>query len=98
MLERRPNAARFVSEVAAALQPRSFDEIERTLADLEQRGKVIVREGNCAVPHLETVDLRVVCLVTRSDDGSDPQSRAIAAIDDVWNAWLGDYLSNHRCG
>jgi len=28
----------------------------------------------------------------------DSQMSAIHAIDEAWNKWLGEYLSNHRCG
>ena len=64
LLERRPSQARFVAEIVAALhEPAQV--MERTLANLESKGKIIVREGFCADPHLDGVDLRV--RVTTSD-------------------------------
>jgi hypothetical protein len=96
LLEQRP--ARFVSEVIAALQHVSLDEVERALTNLDAEGKIIIREGYCADPHLGDMDLRMVGVIGPPKDDSDSQARAIAAIDNIWTAWLGDYLSNHRCG
>ena len=86
-----------MSEIVAALH-QSTDVVERALSDLQNSGRIIIREGYCADPHLESVDLRVVGLIAPAEDGSDAQSRAIVAIDGVWTAWLGDYLGSHRCG
>ena len=98
-LRNRAKKARFTTELAAALQRASVgkEEMEQALADLQAQGVVMIRDNFCADPHLAGVDLRVVALV-ESIDGADPQLSAIRLIDDAWNKWLGEYLSNHRCG
>jgi hypothetical protein len=57
----------------------------------------MVRDHFCADPHLAGVDLRVAALV-QSSAGADAQMSAICAIDEAWDKWLAEYLSNHRCG
>ena len=98
-LRNRAKKARFTTELASALQRASVgkEEMEQALADLQAQGVVMIRDNFCADPHLAGVDLRVVALV-ESIDGADPQLSAIRLIDDAWNKWLGEYLSNHRCG
>jgi len=98
-LRNRAKNARFTTELAAALQRAGVgkEEMEQALADLQNEGIVMIRDNFCADPHLAGVDLRVVALV-ESIDGADPQLSAIRLIDDAWNKWLGEYLSNHRCG
>jgi len=61
------------------------------LSELEASGRVLVREQSCADPHLEGTDLRLVALI--DGDVSD----AVSAIDARWQAWLAEYLANHRC-
>jgi hypothetical protein len=98
-LRHRAKKARFTTELAATLERTSVgkEEMEKALADLQSEGIVMIRDSFCADPHLAGVDLRVVALV-ESIDGADPQLSAIRLIDDAWNKWLGEYLSNHRCG
>jgi hypothetical protein len=98
-LRNRAKKARFTTELAVALQRASVgkEEMEQALADLQSEGIVMIRDNFCADPHLAGVDLRVVALV-ETIDGADPQLSAIRLIDDAWNKWLGEYLSNHRCG
>ena len=98
-LRNRAKKARFTTELAANLERTSVgkEEMEQALANLQTEGIVMIRDNFCADPHLAGVDLRVVALV-ESIDGADPQLSAIRVIDDAWNKWLGEYLSNHRCG
>ena len=98
-LRNRAKKARFTTELAAALQRARIgkEEMEQALAELQTEGVVMIRDNFCADPHLAGVDLRVVALV-ESVDGADAQLSAIREIDEAWNKWLGEYLSNHRCG
>lgn len=98
-LRNRAKKARFTTELAAALQRAGVgkEHMENALANLQSEGVVMIRDNFCADPHLAGVDLRVVALV-ESIDGADAQLSAIRVIDDAWNKWLGEYLSNHRCG
>ena len=104
ILERAPRSARFVTELAQALQRANVGAaaLERELGKLEASGRVLVREQFCGDPHLEGADLRIVALVRTPPGGAmrvdDPQARAVADIEAVWDRWLADYLSNHRCG
>jgi len=99
VLRQRPKKARFLTEVTALLRRFNIDkdELERTLSELQAEGVVIVRDNFCADPHLANVDLRVAALVDESN-GTDAQVAALKEIDLAWNKWLGDYLTNHRCG
>jgi hypothetical protein len=99
VLRRRRKKARFVTELAAALERSHVGsaQMEQALAELQSEGAVMIRDNFCADPHLAGVDLRVVALV-ESIDGADAQLSAIRAIDTTWNKWLGEYLANHRCG
>lgn len=99
LLDRRPQKARFVPEIAAELRRSNLTaaEIEHALSELDGEGTVIVRENFCADPHLEGADLRIVALVDLQSVQGDPQAKALAAIDAVWQRWVGDYLANHRC-
>jgi hypothetical protein len=90
LLGRRMPHARFVPELARPLGVNPAD-LEEPLRTLEDAGRVLVREQFCPDPHLEGSDLRIVALM----DG--PPEDAIAAIDQTWQRWLGEYLSNHRC-
>jgi hypothetical protein len=104
ILERAPRRARFVSELAQQLRRAKLGvtSLESDLGKLEASGRVLVREQFCADPHLEGTDLRIVALVWPAPGGAtavdDPQARAVADIEAVWDRWLADYLSNHRCG
>ncbi len=93
------NKARFITELYAALRRHQIDNetADRALAELEAAGEIMIRDHFCADPHLEGVDLRVVARVEKLS-GDAPQLGAIQAIDEAWNKWLGEYLSNHRCG
>lgn len=98
-LRSRSKKARFMTEVFASLQRRNVgsDEVERALTELEAEGVVMIRNHYCADPHLAGVDLRIVAIVDGSAD-ENPQLSAIHEIDNAWDKWLADYLSNHRCG
>jgi hypothetical protein len=98
-LRLRAKRARFTTELAASLQRARIDKetMDRALAELQTEGVVMIRDNFCADPHLAGVDLRVAALV-ESIDGADAQLSAIRVIDEAWNKWLGEYLSNHRCG
>ena len=95
----RGKKALFATEVLARLRRFSFvkDEMDQALAELEAEGAVVVRDHFCADPHLAQVDLRVVALVDTTS-GDEAPAAALHEIDLVWNKWLGEFLSNHRCG
>jgi hypothetical protein len=97
-LESRGRKARFVTELCAALARAAVgtESLEPVLADLAAAGVIMVRDHFCADPHLAGVDLRVAALV-HCEAGADPQMSAIRAIDEAWDKWLAEYLSNHRC-
>ena len=97
VLRRSPRRARFVPEIRASLRPVDPQALETALVELEAAGQVIVRDHSFADPHVEGTDLRVVGLVASSDGGDDPQAEAIANIEGTWDAWLTQYLANHRC-
>ena len=99
ILRSRGKKARFVTELAAALERSNIGkaQMEQALAELQSEGAVMIRDNFCADPHLAGVDLRVVALV-ESIDGADAQLSAIREIESAWNKWLGEYLANHRCG
>ncbi len=99
LLRGRSRKARFLTEVSASLQRSNVNarELERALTELEAEGAVMIRNHFCADPHLAGVDLRIVAIV-ESVEGTDPQLSAIREIDNAWDKWLADYLSNHRCG
>jgi len=99
LLGRRNPRARFMTELYALLGRLGIEraEIDRTLAQMESEGAIMIREHFCADPHLAGTDLRVVALV-ESRDGADPQLSAVRAMDEAWNKWLSEYLANHRCG
>ncbi|HEU4340767.1 MAG TPA: hypothetical protein VFU31_04290 [Candidatus Binatia bacterium] len=97
VLRHRTKKARFITELAAALERARINagEMERALAELEAEGIVMMRDHFCADPHLAGVDLRIIALV--DSGGSDAQLRAIREIDQAWDKWLASYLANHRC-
>jgi hypothetical protein len=99
LLRIRSKKARFMTEVYAAMRRlgAGAEETDRALADLENEGSVMIRDHFCADPHLAGVDLRIVTIVD-SRAGENPQLSAIHEIDNAWDKWLADYLSNHRCG
>ena len=98
-LHSRPEKARFVTELYAAMRRWRVDteETDRALAELEREGRVMMRDHFCADPHLEGVDLRIVALL-ENIEGTDAELSAIRIIDRAWNKWLSEYLANHRCG
>jgi hypothetical protein len=98
VLRGRSKKARFVTEICAPLQRLNLhtEQVERTLADLEAEGIVMIRDHFCADPHLAGIDLRIVALVENLG-GPDAQMHAIREIDRAWDKWLADYLANHRC-
>ena len=91
--------ARFMTELYAALRRHQIEkaEADTVVAELEASGKVMIRDHFCADPHLAGVDLRVIA-PGESSAGADAQASAIRIIDEAWHTWLGEYLSNHRCG
>ena len=91
--------ALFVSELAASLRRASIgqDALEQALAELAEKGTLMLRDHFCADPHLANADLRVAALVEKSL-GPDGQLAALREIDLAWNYWLTEYLANHRCG
>ena len=97
VLRRSPRHARFVPELHASLRPVDAASLDAALAELEAEGQVIVRDHSFADPHVEGTDLRVVGLVAAEARGEDPQAEAIANIERTWEAWLTQYLANHRC-
>jgi hypothetical protein len=99
LLRSRSKKARFMTEVYAAMRRLGAggEETDRALAELESEGTVMMRDHFCADPHLAGVDLRIVAIVDGSAD-ENPQLSAIHEIDNAWDKWLADYLSNHRCG
>ena len=99
ILARRPRRARFVVEIGELLRRSGVgsDDIEDALGALEAAGGVIIRSHACADPHLEGADLRIAAIVAVDAGDADPQSAAIAMIEDTWQRWLADYLANHRC-
>ena len=99
LLRSRSKKARFMTEVYAAMRRlrAGTEETDRALAELESEGTVMMRNHFCADPHLAGVDLRIVAIVDGSAD-ENPQLSAIHEIDNAWDKWLADYLSNHRCG
>ena len=99
LLRSRSKKARFMTEVYAAMRRlgAGAEETDRALAELESEGTVMMRDHFCADPHLAGVDLRVVAIVD-AGAGENPQLSAIREIDNAWDKWLADYLSNHRCG
>ncbi|MBV9583072.1 MAG: hypothetical protein JO057_31180 [Chloroflexi bacterium] len=104
-LGRGPRKARFVSEVAGQLARAdvTHDVLECELQELESSGQALIREQYCGDPHLFGTDLRIVALVEPGEPGKpgyeqDSLARAIDDIGAVWDRWLADYLSNHRCG
>ena len=72
ILERAPRSARFVTELAQALQRANVGAaaLERELGKLEASGRVLVREQFCGDPHLEGADLRIVALVRTPPGGA----------------------------
>lgn len=99
LLRGRNRKARFMTEAYAALGKRDMSAaaIDRSVAELESQGALMLRDHFCADPHLAGVDLRVVAVIEKRAD-EDPQLNAIGRIDETWNKWLNEYLANHRCG
>jgi hypothetical protein len=99
LMRGRNKKARFMTELYASLRRSNIEPeaTDRALADLEAEGGVMIRDHFCADPHLAGVDLRVIALV-EGIEGEDAQMRAIRSIDETWDKWLNEYLSNHRCG
>jgi hypothetical protein len=91
--------ALFATEVLAGLRRFNLgkDELDRTLAELQAEGALVLRDNFCADPHLAEVDLRVIALLD-AGAGDDSHRAALHEIDLAWNRWLGEFLANHRCG
>ena len=54
-------------------------------------------ELDASLRRLEAADLRVVSAVTPGEPRADAEQRALDAGNTVWNAWLREFLANHRC-
>ncbi len=88
-LQRNRPAALFVSELAAKVRS---PELESAIGDLAAARSVMVSSYPPPDPHLESLDLRIVALVSDSDEAS-----AVEASTTVWSDWLRQFLANHRC-
>ncbi len=87
--------ALFVSELAGRVQRLDDSRLfESAIAELADRGVIVLRDNYCADPHLDGIDLRIVTLVPPE---GDRDGVITTSIDATWNAWLRDYLANHRC-
>jgi hypothetical protein len=89
-LERRAGAM-FVSELATMVSTESA-ELTPLLIELEQEGRVLLVDHPAPDRHLVGTDLRVVGLVTDSDERS-----AREQVNSVWHTWLREFLATHRC-
>jgi hypothetical protein len=89
-LEKR-SGAMFVTELATVVSTESA-ELTPLLMDLEQEGRVLLVDHPAPDRHLVGTDLRVVGLVTDSDERS-----ARERVDSVWHSWLREFLATHRC-
>jgi hypothetical protein len=103
ILGRGARKARFVTEVADQLARANVnvDLLDYGLEELEASGQALVREQYCGDPHLAGADLRIVALIQPQAEGNgqqDARSRANDDIEAIWERWLMEYLSNHRCG
>ena len=58
---------------------------------------MLVQDHPAPDPHLEAADLRVVSAVDPGEPRADAEARALDAGTTVWNAWLREFLANHRC-
>jgi hypothetical protein len=89
----------FVPAVLAATRASGLtdEDASAALEEMSASGRVLIQDNFCADPHLDGVDLRVVSLVA---DPEDPgaQTRAREEMERTWSRWLGEFLSNHRCG
>jgi hypothetical protein len=89
-LKRRAGAM-FVSELESVVSSGGA-ELTPLLIELEQEGRVLLVDHPAPDRHLVGTDLRVVGLVTDSDERS-----ARERVDSVWHAWLREFLATHRC-
>ncbi len=97
VLGRGPRKARFVPELCSQLAGANAVDVDRALAELENDGRVVIREQYCPDPHLDGMDLRIAALVVQSHS-EDAIGRAMKDINTTWERWLTEYLANHRCG
>lgn len=91
---RERDGASFVADTRAALGM-SGEDFEEALARLVASGRVVVQHNFCADPHFVDDDLRAVALVDSEKD--DSRSGAAAACDRLWQRWMANFLSSHRC-
>jgi hypothetical protein len=96
ILGRSARGARLAAEVGAELRC-GRPELDASLRRLEADGQVLVQDHPAPDPHLEAADLRVVSAVTPGEPRADAEQRALDAGNTVWNAWLREFLANHRC-
>jgi hypothetical protein len=88
--------ARFVPELSRSARVDAQD-LERALSELERDGRILVREQDCADPHMVGTDLRIAARIPEASSDGDPLATALAQIEATWQRWLGEYLANHRC-
>jgi hypothetical protein len=96
ILGRSARGSRLAAEVGAELRC-GRSELDASLRRLEAEGQVLVQEHPAPDPHLEAADLRVVSTVAPGEPRADAEARALDAGATVWNAWLREFLANHRC-
>lgn len=91
--------AMFMTELFTRVpfNPRTVEQVCESLAGT----RVLVIDHRSPDPHV-TGDLRVVSLILDgSPDANAIANRRIAALraaSDVWDGWVRDLLSSHRCG
>lgn len=96
ILGRSARGARLAAEVGAELHC-GRAELDASLRRLEAEGQVLVQDHPAPDLHLEAADLRVVSTVAPGEPRADAEARALDAGTTVWNAWLREFLANHRC-
>jgi hypothetical protein len=96
VLERSAGSSRLAAELAAELGC-GRPELDVSLRRLEADRRVLVQDHPAPDPHLEAADLRVVSAVARDRPRVDAEGRALESGKVVWNAWLREFLANHRC-
>jgi hypothetical protein len=96
VLARSARGARLAAELGAELGC-GRPELDASLGRLEADRRVLVQDHPAPDPHLEAADLRVVSAVAPDEPRPDAEARALDAGSTVWNAWLREFLANHRC-
>ncbi len=93
-LERRQPRAALVAEITTSLRPApAASDLEATLRELGEKGRVLITPHAAPDVHLEATDLRVIVAVPPEGD----ECAALQAAEDYWNGWLRTFLATHRC-